>query len=119
MIKKNGTHQKTATDASIASMASPPSSSPAPATVVTPDTPADPNSGFHYENTRVYFERHRQATAKLEEMQASLRPVVEKLQAKYPDALPQLAEVLEGCQQRVRDAYEAGKKKERLRHGGR
>lgn len=94
----------------------PPAQLPEP---VTPATLAPEGSGFTFETTRLFFERHKVAVQQQATIRSALTPIVERLMEEYPDAHPVLAEVLEGLQQKVRQAHEAKRHQERRRHGGR
>ena len=95
------------------------SPSPPPPEPITPATLAPEGSGFTYEATRLFFERHKVAIQQQADIKTALSPIVDKLLEQYPDAHPVLAEVLEGLQQKVRQAHEAKRHQERRRHGGR
>lgn len=92
------------------------SSTPSAATDVSIES-VDPN--FRYETTRVVFDKHKASQALLKNIHDQLDPMLLKIQEEHPEALPQLAEVLDGATQRVRLAYEEKKKLERRGHGRR
>ena len=72
-----------------------------------------------YEETQKFLDLHEKSTNQLKNIHELLDPVLEELQAKYPDSLVQIAEVLTGWEQRIRDRYEVDRKlaRDRARHG--
>lgn len=110
---KNGVTQ-TLSDVSIQSMMD-----EKPAKEVVRVEPVEAPPDFRYETTRVAFEGHKRSVGLLAEIHRKLDPVFSSLVQHHPEALLQISEVAEGWRQKVRDQYEAGKKEERRRHGGR